>query len=78
MVQQTKRFSSGAPPKFQVNIKIQLNAARVSRLSFQAYNFIKKETLAQVFSCEFCKISKNTFSYITPPVDASEENIKLM
>ena len=26
-----------------------------------ACNFIKKETLAQVFSCEFCKISKNTF-----------------
>ena len=26
-------------------------------------NFIKKETLAQVFSCEFCKTSKNTFSY---------------
>ena len=24
-------------------------------------NFIKKETLAQVFSSEFCKISKNTF-----------------
>ena len=23
-------------------------------------NFIKKETLAQVFSCEFCKIFKNT------------------
>ena len=30
-----------------------------------------KETLAQVFSCEFCKISKNTFSYRTPPVAAS-------
>ena len=26
-----------------------------------AYNFIKKETLAQVFSCEFWEISKNTF-----------------
>ena len=26
-----------------------------------ASNFIKKETLAQVFSCEFCEISKNTF-----------------
>ena len=26
-----------------------------------ACNFIKKETLAQVFSCEFCKISKNNF-----------------
>ena len=24
--------------------------------------FIKKETLAQVFSCEFCEISKNTYS----------------
>ena len=24
-------------------------------------NFIKKENLAQVFSCEFCEISKNTF-----------------
>ena len=31
-------------------------------------NFIKKETLVQVFSCEFCKISKNVFSYRTPPV----------
>ena len=27
----------------------------------QACNFIKKETLAQVFSCEFCEIAKNTF-----------------
>ena len=26
-----------------------------------ACNFIKKETLAQVFSCEFCETSKNTF-----------------
>ena len=34
-------------------------------------NFIKKESLAQVFSCEFCKISKNTFSYRTPLVAAS-------
>ena len=27
----------------------------------KACNFIKKETLTQVFSCEFCEISKNTF-----------------
>ena len=33
-------------------------------------NFIKKETLAQVFSCEFYEISKNTFSYRTPQVAA--------
>ena len=37
-----------------------------------ACNFIKKETLAQVISCEFCEISNNTFSYRTPPVAASE------
>ena len=36
-------------------------------------NFIKKETLPQVFSCEFYNISKNTFSNITPPVIASEK-----
>ena len=27
----------------------------------EACNFIKKETLGQVFSCEFCEIFKNTF-----------------
>ena len=33
--------------------------------------FIKKETLAKVFSCEFCEISKNTFLQRTPLVAAS-------
>ena len=28
--------------------------------------------MAQVFSCEFCEISKNTFFQKTPPVAASE------
>ena len=32
---------------------------------------LKKETLAQVFSCEFCEIFKNTFFYRIPPVAAS-------
>ena len=27
----------------------------------EACNFIKKETLAHVFPCQFCQISKNTF-----------------
>ena len=35
----------------------------------EACNFIKKE--AQVFSCEFCEIYKNTFYYRTPLVAAS-------
>ena len=37
----------------------------------QTYNLIKKETLAQLFSCEFCEISKNTFFYRTRLVAAS-------
>ena len=38
----------------------------------QACNFIKKENLAQVFPSKFCKASKNTFSFITPPGDCFE------
>ena len=34
---------------------------KVVGLRPEACNFIKKEALAQVFSCEFCEISKNTF-----------------
>ena len=43
--------------------------ARVSfliKLQDSACSFIKRETLVQMFSCEFCEISKNTFSYRTP------------
>ena len=32
----------------------------VPSLRPEAFNFIKKETLAQVFSCEFCEIFKKT------------------
>ena len=33
---------------------------------------LKKDTLPQVFSSEFCKISKYSFSNKTPPVAATE------
>ena len=47
--------------------------ARVSFLiKLQAWGFIKKKTLAQAFSCEFCEISKNTFFHRTPLVAAFE------
>ena len=35
---------------------------------------LKKETQAQVFYCEYCEISKNTFSYATPPVATSRKS----
>ena len=38
---------------------------------FSSCNFTKKETLAQMFSCEFCEISKKTF-FRAPAVAASE------
>ena len=42
----------------------------------EACNFIKKETLTQVFSSEFCEIFQNTFIYRIPSVAASvSENL---
>ena len=40
-------------------------------LQAEVCNFIKKETLVLVFSCEFGEISKNNFSYRTSPMAAS-------
>ena len=45
-----------------------------NKVADQSCNFIKIETLAQVFSCGFYKISKNTFSWRTPLVTASGFN----
>ena len=42
--------------------EIDTEAATRGVLSEKPCNFIKKEALAQVFSCQFCKISKNFFS----------------
>ena len=43
---------------------------KFNKVAGAACNFIKKESLAQVFSCEFCEISKNTFFYRTRLVAA--------
>ena len=42
----------------------------VKKVFCRPCNFIKKETLAQVFSCEYREISKNTFFSKTPAVAA--------
>ena len=52
------------------------HSARVSfliELQASACNFIRKETLAQVFSCEICEFSKNIFLHRTPPVAVSDQ-----
>ena len=57
----------------------EVTRARVSFLIKLQNLFIKKETLAQVFSCQFCEISKNIFSYRRPLLAASvREKKKLM
>ena len=51
--------------------KVLLVISQNSRKTPVPESLFKKETLAQVFSCEFCEISRNTFSYRTTPVAAS-------
>ena len=41
-------------------------------ITYARVNFVKKETPAEVFSCEFCEIFKNTYFYRTPLAAASE------
>ena len=53
------------------------NCARVSFAELGPATLLAK-TLAQVFSCEFREISKNTFSCRTPPVAASGAAINLL
>ena len=59
-----------------VFLKISQNSQKYTcaRVSFliNACSFIKKETLAQVFSCEISEIFKNTNFYRTPLVTPSE------
>ena len=43
-----------------------------------ACKFIKKDTLAHVFFCQFCSIFKNTFSYRVPLVADSKRFMKLL
>ena len=61
--------ATGSVLSKKVFLKISQNSqentcARVSfliKLQASACNFITKETLAQVFSCEFCEFSKSTY-----------------
>ena len=47
--------------KFLINFTKFTEKHLCQSLFFKACSFIKKETLTQVFSCEFCETSKNTF-----------------
>ena len=71
-ISQSSQENTSAKVSFLIKLQAEAwNFVKKETLA-QAWNFVKKETLAQVFSCEFCEISKNVFSYRTPPVIASD------
>ena len=52
-------FSVKSNPKTNEVLTLRYNQGKATL--HQACNFVKKEILAQVFSCEFCKILKTPF-----------------
>ena len=65
-------FRNSRPEKFCKKVVLQeisQNSQEFGRS--EPCDFIKKEALAQVFSCEFCETSKNAFFYRTLPVAVS-------
>ena len=59
------------PPEVLYNKGVLRNLAKFTGKQLCQSFFFNKETLTQVFSCEFCEISRNNFFYRTPLVAAS-------
>ena len=55
----------------KVFLQILQNSQENNCVKVASCNFTKKQTLAQVFSSEFCEIFKNPFLQRIPPVAAS-------
>ena len=68
--------------KKNVLLEISQNSRKTPVPEFfaEACNFILKETLAQVFSCEFCDVSKNTFvtEHLWPTASAQIDPDKIV
>ena len=64
----------GGVPKNSTNFKGKHLKVLFNKVAdLKACNFIKKkQTPTQLFPCEFCEISKNTYFYRTPLVAAFE------
>ena len=55
-------ISRSSHPRCSVRKGVVSNFAKLTgKQCVRPATLLKKETLAQVFSCEFCEISKNTF-----------------
>ena len=74
---QSKRTTETVAQRCSVKKGVLRSFAKVTRKHLCQSLFLNKvagwkETLTQVFSCDFCQISKKTFFYRTPLVTASE------
>ena len=68
---------NGVPKSFEKFSTKQLyQSFFFNKIAGTACNFIIKQTLTQVFCCEFFKILKKNFFQGTPPVTFSRENFK--
>ena len=57
-----EKQSSGGVLRKSFTLKFRTQENTCTRVSFlKKFNFIKKATLARVFSCGFCEIAKNIF-----------------
>ena len=68
-IKQHRKYRSSRPEVFCKKGVLQ-NFAKFTGKHLHQSLFFKKETLAQVFSCEFCEISRNALSHRTPLVAA--------
>ena len=60
-IQKKNKKTKKRTPIWSTRSSHQRCSVRKGVLEAEVCNFMKKETLSQVFSCEFCEISKNTF-----------------
>ena len=63
------KFTGKYPRRSAISIKLKSNFIEIALRHGCRNAIIKRETLAQVFTCEFCEISKNPFFYRTPLSD---------
>ena len=73
----TFHFPGATVRKFHIHLEVVLRDVLYKRFSSKFSKIHRKMLLCtQVFFCEFCKISKNTYFYRTPPVAASPHFLK--
>ena len=70
-------FLAEIVPKFHAHLEVVAQRCYGKKVFLEiSQNPQENASLSQMFSCQFCEISKNTFFYITPLVAASAHFLK--